>query len=69
MDLVLETNQSSRLALAGSVVQVRPTRLWAKSLYEETPKGRWGAASMGDSALLPIIVVRFHRVTLTILGE
>ena len=68
MDLV-ETNQSLGLAPIGSAVQVRPTS--PVILDAVIPVGRWGATSAaeGDSALLPIIVVRFHRSIITIAGE
>jgi hypothetical protein len=68
MDLV-ETNQSSGLAPTGSAAQVTPTS--PEILAAEIPKGwRRGVTSdaVGDWALLPIIVVRFHRSTITILG-
>ena len=66
---LLETNQSLGLAPAGSAVQVRPTS--PVILVAEIPEGRWGATSAaeGDSALLPIIGVRFHHSTIKILGE
>ena len=70
MDLVpVETNQSLGLAPTGSAVQERPTS--PEILDAEIPEGRWGvtAAAVGESALLPIIMVRFHRSTITILGE
>jgi hypothetical protein len=69
MDL-LETNQSLGLAPTGSAVQVRPTS--PEILDAAIPEGRWGVtlAEVGDSALLPIIlVVSFHWSTITILGE
>ena len=59
MNLV-ETNQSAGLAPAGSAVQVTPTS--PETLDAEIPKGgRRGATSdaVGNSALLPIIVIRF----------
>ena len=65
----METNHSLGLAPTGSAVQERPTS--PEILDAEIPEGRWGvtAAAVGESALLPIIVVRFHRSTITILGE
>lgn len=66
MDL-LETNQSARLALAESAVQVIPTS--PEILDGGIPKGwrRGGTAGeVGDWPLLPMIV-RFHRSTMTIL--
>ena len=67
IDPILETNQSARLALAGSAVQVIPTS--PEILDGEIPKGwrRGGTAGeVGDWPLLPMIV-RFHRSTMTIL--
>ena len=60
MDL-LETNQSLGLAPSGSALHVRPT--YPERLDAEIPEGRWGptSAAVGDSALLPILVVSFHR--------
>ena len=60
MDLV-ETNQSLGLAPTGSAVQVTPTS--PEILAAEIPEGRRGATAgaSGDWALLPVIVVRFHR--------
>ena len=68
MDLV-ETNQALGLAPSGSAAQVTPTS--PEILAAEIPEGRWGVTSdaVGNSALLPIIVVRFHRSTITILGK
>ena len=62
VDLVVETNQSLGLAPAGSALQVRPTS--PEILDAAIPEGRWGvtSAAEGDSALLPIIVVRFSVV-------
>ena len=68
MDL-LETNQSARLALAESAVQVIPTS--PEILDGGIPKGwrRGGTAGeVGDWPLLPMIV-RFHRSTMTILWK
>ena len=59
---VLETNQSARLALAESAVQVIPTS--PEILDSEIPIGwrrRGTAGAVGDWALMPIIV-RFHRI-------
>ena len=66
---ILETNQSLGLAPAGRAAQLRPTS--PEILDAAIPEGRWGATSAaeGDSALLPMIVVRFQRSTITILGE
>ena len=68
MDIV-ETNQSLGLAPTGSAVQVTPTS--PEILDAEIPEGRWGvtAGAVGNSALLPLIVIRFHRSTITILGK
>ena len=65
--LPVETNQSLGSAPTGSAVQVRPTS--PEILDAEIPEGRRGAtsAAVGDSALLPIIEIGFHAIT--ILGE
>jgi hypothetical protein len=68
MDLV-ETNQALGSAPTGSAVQVRPTspEILAAGIVE----GRWGPTSdaVGNSALLPMIVIRFHCSTITNLGK
>ena len=68
---LLETNQSLILAPAGSEVQPIPTspEILDAGVFIDL---RWGVAldEVGDSALLPIIVVvSFHHSTLTILEE
>jgi hypothetical protein len=66
---LVETNQSSGLAPTGSAAQVTPTS--PEILAAEIPEGRRGvtAGAVGDWALLPIIVVRYHHSTITILGK
>ena len=68
MDL-RETNQSLGLASAGSAAQVIPTS--PEILSAVMPEGRSGvtAGALGDRALLPIIVFRYHRSTITILEK
>jgi hypothetical protein len=68
MNLV-ETNQAMGLAPTGSAVQVRPTS--PEILAAEMLLGRWAPTSdaVGNSALLPMIVVHFHCSTRTILGK
>jgi hypothetical protein len=65
----METNQSLGLAPMGSAAQVTPTS--PEILAAEIPEGRRGvtAGAVGNWALLPIIVVRLHRRTITILRK
>ena len=68
MDLV-ETNHSLGLAPSGSAAQVTPTS--PEILDAAIPEGRRGvtAGAVGNWALLPIIVVRFHCSTYNDLGK
>ena len=69
MNLAAETNHALGWAPAGSAAQVTPTS--PEILDAGIPEGRRGATAgaSGDWALLPIIVVRFHRSTITVLGK
>jgi hypothetical protein len=62
----VETNQVLGLAPSGSAAQVTPTS--PEILPAEIPEGRMGATAgaVGNSALLPMIVIYFHCSTIPI---
>jgi hypothetical protein len=62
----VETNQVLGSAPSGSAVQVTPTS--PEILPAEIPEGRMGATAgaVGNSALLPMIVIYFHCSTIPI---